>query len=403
MKNYLHVFLIMMFCSIAASSQNNVVSVNYKTVTAADVKVGAQRTTIYFPLLKGKNIAVVANQTSMIGKAHLVDSLLKSGFKVKKVFVPEHGFRGEADAGQEIANTIDAKTGLPIISLYNKDFKPKPADLKGIDVVLFDLQDVGVRCYTYISTLHYVMEACAENKVQCIVLDRPNPNGFFVDGPVLEKEFSSFVGMHPVPFVHGMTIAEFACMINEEGWLKKGIKCDLKYVTVENYNHTYYYELPIKPSPNLPNMNAVYLYPSLAMFEGTVISVGRGTDLPFQVIGHPFLKSGTYTFTPKSMPGATAPLYEGKECKGYDLDNFAEVYVKNIRQIYLFWLMGCYQNMDDKANYFTPMFDKIAGTAKLRQQIISGVSEDDIRKSWKPDLDKFKLIRKKYLLYPDFE
>jgi len=378
-------------------------SILYRTITKDDVKVGAECTADYFPLLKDKNIAVVANHTALIKDVHLVDSLLRASFKVVKVFAPEHGFRGDAEAGAHIGNSIDQKTGLPVISLYGKDFKPKASDLKDVDIVIFDIQDVGARFYTYISTMHYVMEACAENNKTLLVLDRPNPNGFYVDGPILEKEFKSFVGMHPVPIVHGMTIAEYAQMVNGEGWLKNGIKCDLKYVRVNNYNHTYYYILPVKPSPNLPNMNAVYLYPSLCLFEGTDLSVGRGTDKPFQVIGHPEMLNGPYSFTPKSVPEAKNPPHLGKLCKGYDLADFADLFIKNYKKLYLFWLIGAYENAKEKDKFFNNMFDKLAGSANMRKQITEGKTEEDIRKTWQEDLDKFKRIRKKYLLYPDFE
>jgi len=400
--NILLSLVIILFPAIL-NAQQEVSALTAKTITADSIKVGAQRTDLYFPMLKGKNVAVVANQTAMIGKTHLVDSLVGAGIAVKKIFCPEHGFRGSEDAGEAIKSGIDAKTGIPLVSLYGKHLKPKPTDLKGIDVVVYDIQDVGVRFYTYISTMTYVMEACAENKIEFLVLDRPNPNGYYVDGPVLEKEFSSFVGMHPVPIVYGMTIAEYASMVNEEGWLKNGIKCNLKYITVDSYNHMYYYILPIPPSPNLPNMNSVYLYPSLGLFEGTVISVGRGTDLPFQVIGNPDIKNGNYTFTPVSKAGATNPPFIGVKCNGFRLDDFADLYVKNLRHLYLFWLTAIYKDYPDKTNYFNTYFDQLAGTAKLREQIIAGTSEEDIRKSWQSDIDKFKLIRKKYLLYPDFE
>ena len=346
---------------------------------------------------------MLANQTALINKVHLVDSLLGAGIKVKKIFCPEHGFRGTADAGEIISNTIDEKTGLPIISLYGKRNKPKASDLKGIDIVVYDIQDVGVRFYTYISTMTYMMEACAKNNVEFLILDRPNPNGYYVDGPVLEKEFESFVGLHPVPIVYGMTIAEYATMVNNEGWLKNGLKCNLKYVTVNNYNHSYFYVLPVAPSPNLPNMKAVYLYPSLGLFEGTAISVGRGTDYPFQVIGHPNLKDGNYTFTPESKPGARNAKYQGVKCNGYKLDDFADIYIKNLRKLYLFWMTATYKELPDTANYFNTYFDNLAGTDKLRKQIIAGVSDDDIHLSWKSDIEKFKKIRKKYILYPDFE
>lgn len=388
---------------LISSAQQEIGFINAKVITADSIKVGAQRTELYFPILKGKNVALVINQTSLIGKVPLVDSLLKAGIAVKKIFCPEHGVRGIADAGETVENFTDTKTGLPVISLYGKNFKPKVSDLKGIDIVVYDIQDVGVRFYTYISTMSYAMEACAENNVEFLVLDRPNPNGNYIDGPVLEKEYSSFVGMHPVPIVYGMTAAEYASMVNEEGWLKNGVKCKLKYIAVNNYNHTYHYILPVPPSPNLPNINSVYLYPSLGLFEGTVVSVGRGTDYPFQVIGHPDIKNGNYSFTPVSKPGAANPPFKGIKCNGYKLDEFAEIYIKNIRQIYLYWLTAAYKELPDKANFFNSYFDKLAGTDKLRKQIIAGTKEEDIYKSWKGDIDKFKKIRKKYLIYPDFE
>ncbi len=389
--------------ALTSYSQEEISFANEKVITADSIKVGAQRTELYFPLLKGKRVAVLVNQTSLIKKTFLVDSLLHAGINVKKIFCPEHGFRGKANAGEIIKNSVDSITGLPIISLYGKRKKPKSGDLKGIDVVVYDIQDVGVRFYTYISTMTYMMEACAENNVEFLILDRPNPNGYYVDGPILQKEFSSFIGLHPVPIVYGMTIAEYATMVNGEGWLSNGIKCNLKYVTVDNYNHLYFYQLPVAPSPNLPNMEAVYLYPSLGLFEGTVVSVGRGTDLPFQVIGHPDMKNGNYSFTPENKPGALNPKYMGVKCNGYKLDDFADIYIKNLRKIYLFWLTAAYKNIPDTAQYFNTYFDKLAGTDKLRKQVIAGVSEDDIHLSWKADIEKFKKIRKKYILYPDFE
>ena len=404
MRKLTIIFLLLVFHIPASSfAQQEIATIAAKIITEDSIKTGAQRTESYFPLLKGKNVAVVANHTAMIGKTHLVDSLVNAGISVKKIFCPEHGFRGTADAGETIISTIDSKTGIPIVSLFGKHLKPKAADLKGIDIVVYDIQDVGVRFYTYISTMTYVMEACAENNIEFLVLDRPNPNGYYVDGPVLKKEYSSFVGLHSVPIVYGMTIAEYAGMVNEEGWLKSGVKCELKTVTVNNYNHTYYYILPVAPSPNLPNMNAVYLYPSLGLFEGTVISVGRGTDLPFQVIGHPDIKNGNYTFTPVSKAGATNPPFLGVECYGFKLDDFADIYIKNLRHIYLFWLAEVYKDFPDKATFFNTYFDKLAGTSVLRFQIIARLSEDEIRNSWQKDIEKFKIIRKKYLLYPDFE
>ncbi|MEI6766259.1 MAG: DUF1343 domain-containing protein [Bacteroidota bacterium] len=392
--------ILIAFCA----SGQSVLQLTFKDIGPQDIMTGAQRTTLYYPWLQDKKIAVVANQTSMIGNVHLVDSLVNARFDVVKVFCPEHGFRGDAEAGEKVLSYTDTKTGLPVVSLYGSKKKPSADDLKGIDVVVFDIQDVGVRFYTYISTMSYVMEACAENNIQFIVLDRPNPNGHYVDGPVLEKEFSSFIGLHCVPLVHGMTVAEYACMVNGEGWLKGGIKCDLKYVPVYNYNHTLFYQLPIKPSPNLPNMEAVYLYPTLGLFEGTFISVGRGTDKPFQVIGHPDLPKTDFSFTPKSIPGmALHPPFEGKECNGYDLGNFADEYIKNTGKIYLYWIKELYRSLGSNADFFNSGFDRVAGNSKLKYQIIMDVSEDDIRASWQQGISDFKKIRKKYLLYTDFE
>jgi len=376
---------------------------DWRIVFPNDIKVGAERTKLYFPILKNKTIAVVANQSSLIGKAHLVDSLISAGFTLKKIFCPEHGFRGEADAGELIVSNKDQKTGLQVVSLYGKNKKPLPEDLKDIDIVIFDIQDVGVRFYTYISTMHYVMEACAENKIQLIILDRPNPNGHYIDGPVMKKEFTSFIGMHCVPLVHGMTIAEFARMINDEGWLKNGIKCKLTYIPVEGYKHSYFYQLPVKPSPNLPNMKAVYLYPSIGLFESTVISVGRGTDKPFQVFGHPELKNYKYTFIPQSKPGAKSPLYEGKICYGLDLSIIPDTIIRFYKKLSLIFIKEAYQNFPKKEFFFSSFFDKLAGTEVLKQQIIQNKSEKEIRDSWQKELELFKKTRKKYLLYTDFE
>jgi len=369
-----------------------------------DIKVGAERTALYFPLLKDKYIAVVANQTSKLGNTHLVDTLFNSGMKLIKIFCPEHGFRGKAGAGEFVNDNVDLKTGLPIFSLYGKNRKPRASDLKEIQVIIFDIQDVGARFYTYISTLHYVMEACAENNIELIVLDRPNPNGFYVDGPVLDMKYKSFVGMHPVPLVHGLTIGEYAQMINGEKWLAGKVQCKLKVVPVENYNHKMLYKLPVKPSPNLSTMSAIYLYPSLCLFEGTIVSVGRGTDKPFQIFGHPDLLIGDYKFKPHSIPGVSAnPKLGGKLCTGFDLTEFSDGYFPNYKKIYLFWLIETYKELKDKPDFFNNFFDKLAGNSTLRKQILNGLSEEEIRKSWQPDLIKFKKIRKKYLLYPDFE
>lgn len=397
--------LIVLFTVVISVNSNGqgITAVDNNNKTGKDLKVGADRTSEYLPLLKGKSIAIVANQSSNINKTHLVDSLLSLGISVKKVFCPEHGFRGEKDAGEKVKTYKDSKTGLPVISLYGKNLKPSPEDLKNIDVVIFDIQDVGVRFYTYLSTLHYVMEACAENNKSLIVLDRPNPNGYYIDGPVMEDAYKSFLGMHSVPIVYGMTIGEYAQMINGEGWLKAGVKCNLKVITIGNYTHKDLYELPVKPSPNLPNMSSVYLYPSLGLFEGTVVSMGRGTDLPFQVIGHPTLQKANYTFTPQPKPGAMEPKYKGQVCNGYNLSEFGEEYLKELKYIYLFWLIGTYQNTPDKTNFFDDNFKYHAGNATLQKQIKDGATEEEIRKSWQEGIKRFKIIRKKYLLYTDFE
>lgn len=379
-----------------------IIPVDNVVKTSLEIKSGADLTYKYLPLLKGKSVAIVANQSSNIKKTHLVDSLLKLGVKIKKVFCPEHGFRGLVDAGEIVATEKDAATGLTIITLYGKNKKPLPEDLKNVDVVIFDIQDVGVRFYTYLSTLHYVMEACAENKKQLIVLDRPNPHGYYIDGPVLEPAYKSFLGMHSVPLVYGMTIGEYANMINGEGWLQNGEKCDLTVIPLAGYSHKDLYELPVRPSPNLPNMTAVYLYPSLGLFEGTVVSVGRGTNLPFQVIGHPTLQNTNYNFTPESKPVAKEPKYKGQECHGYNLVDFGSQYMKNLKKLYLFWLIGTYKATPDKEHFFDDNFNYHAGNATLQQQIKEGKTEEEIRLSWQPGINAFKIVRKKYLLYQDF-
>ncbi len=401
MKKNLLILIPVIIASSFACSQNQLKQ-KLEVIYSEDVKVGAERTEIYFPLLTEKSIAIVANHTSLIKNTHLVDSLLNLGININKVFSPEHGFRGTADAGARIDNKTDKKTGLPIISLYGKNKKPKKEDLSDIDIVIFDIQDVGARFYTYISTMTYVLEACAENNIPVIILDRPNPNGFYVDGPVLEKKYKSFIGMHPVPVVHGMTIGEYAKMINEEGWLKDGIKCDLNIIKCLNYDHAKLYQLPVRPSPNLPCMNSIYLYPSLCFFEGTIISVGRGTNTPFELIGHPDFSDGDFTFTPKSFPGASLnPPYKNISCLGYYLKDFFKD--KDMNKIHLNLLIEMYDFFKDKNDFFNSYFDRLAGTSELRKQIIAGKSEEEIRKSWQKDIDRYKKIRKKYLLYPDFE
>jgi uncharacterized protein YbbC (DUF1343 family) len=367
------------------------------------LNVGANRVDEYLSLLKNKTVAVVVNQTSTIGEEHLVDQLIREGVEIKTIFAPEHGFRGTADAGAKIENGKDSKTGLPIVSLYGKRKKPYASDLKGIDIILFDIQDVGARFYTYISTMHYVMEACAENKKSFIVLDRPNPNGHYVDGPIRETAQKSFVGMHPVPIVHGMTIGEYAQMINGEKWLKNGAQCDLTVIKCKDYDHNTFYELPVKPSPNLPNIRSIYLYPSLCLFEGTVVSVGRGTANPFQIYGHPKLNGGTYDFVPQPGEGASSPKCEGQMCHGFNMTKVDIEELKEARQLNLDYLIYFYEEFPDKANFFNSFFKKLAGTTKLQQQIEAQMSSYEIRETWKSGLAEFKTIRKKYLLYTDFE
>lgn len=369
--------------------------------------MGADQIDLYLPKLEGKRVGIATNHTGIVGHPqkpnHIVDTLLALGVDVRAIYTPEHGFRGEADAGAKIRSGKDEKTGLPIVSLYGRKRKPDAKDIEEIDIMLFDIQDVGARFYTYISTMHYLMEACAESNKKFIVLDRPNPNGFYVDGPVLDPQFKSFVGMHPVPIVHGMTVGEYAQMINGESWLENGIKCDLEVVKCKAYYHSLRYKLPIKPSPNLPNQTSIYLYPSLCLFEGTVVSIGRGTNFPFQVIGTPNIKSTGFYFTPKSMAGASKPKHEGEKCYGQDLSQLDENYFVQNREVNINWLLSFYNKYEnDKEAFFTSYFDKLAGTDKLRKQIIDGKSVDFIRKSWQQDLENFLAIRRNYLLYPDF-
>ncbi|MCB9186883.1 MAG: DUF1343 domain-containing protein [Flavobacteriales bacterium] len=365
------------------------------------LRLGAERTEVYLPLVQGKSVGIVANQTSVVGKTHLVDTLLGLGINVKSVFAPEHGFRGNASAGAKISDSKDPKTGLPIVSLYGSNYKPEPEMLEGLDVVIFDIQDVGTRFYTYISTMSYMMEACAENGIEMLVLDRPNPNGHYVDGPVLKKGLSSFVGLHEVPVVHGMTVGEYAKMVNGEGWLKNNVNCNLTVVEMENYSRKKPYELPIAPSPNLPNQTAIYLYPSLCFFEGTEVSEGRGTDKPFQQFGYPKMPNGNTKFTPKSIDGvANYPKLENKKCNGIDLSDIPLDSLRNKGQLNLEWLISTYQDYPEKDKFFkADFFDKLAGSSELRKQIISGKSAKEIRETWQTELIQFKMMRKKYLYY----
>ena len=372
--------------------------VSLNIVAQNNTIIGIDKTEEYLPLIIDKNIAIVSNHTSQFIKEsksiHLVDSLLKLNVQIKKVFAPEHGFRGNLDAGEKIINSIDEKTGIPIVSLYGKKRKPSFEDLDEIDVIIFDIQDVGARFYTYLSTMHYVMESCAENNIELIVLDRPNPNGHYIDGPVMTKESMSFVGLHPVPIVYGMTIGEYAKMINGEKWLKNNLNCKLKVIEITNYNRNKKYKLTFKPSPNLPNQQSINLYPSLCFFEQTPVSVGRGTEKQFQVIGTPYWENFKFNFTPKSMPGAKYPKHENLTCYGLNLEN--EEYLSKID---LKWLILAYKNEKNKDNFFKSGFHRLAGNKLLEEQIKKGLSEKEIRKTWKNGLDNFKLIREKYLIY----
>ena len=380
-------FLILMTFSYLSFSQSN-----------NKLIVGANRTELFLNHIEGLNVAVVANLSSKIKSntksIHLIDSLLKLNIKIKKVFSPEHGFRGEADAGEKVEDGIDQKTGIPIISLHGTNKKPTKDQMKDIDVVIFDIQDVGARFYTYISTLHYVMEAVGENNKKLIILDRPNPNGHYVDGPILESKYKSFIGMHPIPVVYGMTIGEFGIMINEEGWLKNQIYSDIKVIPIKNYNRKMVYELPIKPSPNLPNKQSINLYPSLCFFEQTPISIGRGTNMQFQVIGSPEWENNDFSFKPISMSGAKYPKHIDQICNGIDLRESAY-----LSRINLKWLIDAYNKSKNKSAFFKDGFNKLAGNKMLKEQIIDGLSEKEIKQSWKSGVENFKLMRSKYLIY----
>jgi uncharacterized protein YbbC (DUF1343 family) len=387
MRLFLFLFL---FSACSVSKSANKIDKN-------ELKTGAEQVNLYLETIKNKKIGMVVNHTATIQKTHLVDSLLKLGINIKKIFGPEHGFRGTADAGEHVNSAKDAKTGINVVSLYGKNAKPSAENLADIDVVIFDIQDVGARFYTYISTMHLVMEACAENNKPLIIFDRPNPNGHYIDGPVLDKKFTSFVGMHPIPVVHGLTIGELAQMINGEGWLKGGVKCNLTVIPCENYTHKTPYILPIAPSPNLPNAQAIALYPSLCFFEGTNVSVGRGTDLQFQVIGSPTYTNGFYSFIPEDKPGAKNPMNKGLQCNGMDLSK-----TKVEKGLNIDYLLDFYEN-SPKDKYFTSpaFFDKLAGSSSLREMVISNKSTIEIKKTWEKDLINYKIMRNKYIIYKD--
>jgi uncharacterized protein YbbC (DUF1343 family) len=362
----------------------------------ASIVPGAAQWKSFIQILEQENVGVVAHQASLVNPdTHLIDTLLSLKVNIKKVFAPEHGFRGDADAGESVADQKDLKTGLPILSLYGSNKKPSKESLEGLSIMLFDLQDVGVRFYTYLSTLHYVMEACAENGIPLIILDRPNPNAHFTDGPVLEEDCKSFVGMHPVPIVSGMTIGEYAKMINGERWLTEGIQCDLNVIPIKNYTHQTTYEIPLRPSPNLPNAHSIALYPSLCLLEPTVISVGRGTEMQFQIYGHPELPQTNFSFTPRPNYGSKNPKLKDQLCHGVDLRNF-----ERPKKIELQWLIQAHRDFPDKAHFFKKGFYRIAGNKRLQKQLALGMNEQQIRKTWEKDLNKFREIRKKYLIYP---
>ncbi len=385
-------------------------------VVAPPVRPAAHRTGQYLPLLANKNVAMVVNHTSLVGDTHLVDTLLAAGVRIKHIFAPEHGFRGEAANGEHVQDNVDVRTGLPIVSLYGKNRKPTADQLAGIDVVVFDIQDVGARFYTYISTMHYVMETCAEVGVPMVILDRPNPNGFYVGGPVRQPDQQSFLGMHPIPIVHGLTVGELAQMINGEGWLTDSLRCEIEVIPVENYTHASRYSLPVRPSPNLPTDESINLYPSLCLFEATNISLGRGTPFPFQVLGHPqsAIQQGilnknpsfdTITFTPEDIPGvAFDTKHRGERCYGVDLRTAANLESFTLKFVLDFYRQAREAGVTAEAFFDRPdAFALLAGNKTLQQQIIDGLSEAEITESWEPELSEYKAMRKRYLLYEDFE
>jgi uncharacterized protein YbbC (DUF1343 family) len=368
-----------------------------------DIRPAADYTYKYLSFIKGKRLGLVVNQTSVIGKTHLVDTLLKLGCAVKKIFAPEHGFRGTADRGEHIED--DSLPGITIVSLFGKNMKPDSALMSELDLVIFDIQDVGARFYTFNSTMSYMMESCARNKVPLLILDRPNPLGHCVSGPIVKKELKSFVGLHSIPLVHGLTTAEYAQMINAESWLPDSLKCELYYVECSNYSHRKFYKLPIKPSPNLPNMQSIYLYPSLCLFEGTNVSMGRGTDKQFQVYGHPKFNNGNYTFIPQVGPGDKMPVHNGDTCRGFDLSWIPINILQRDNCFKLEYLIEFYQlsGPDEQADFFgkNNFFNKLIGNTEIKEMIIEGKSAAEIQKTWLEELENFKKLRKKYLLYPE--
>ena len=407
-QNFLK-FTIICFILLSCNAQSVTKTFHNEAFQNDKISLGAEHFAQYVNLLKNKRVGMIVNQTSVVGKnlTHIVDTLLKQGVKITKIFAPEHGFRGEADAGEHVDNTKDAKTGIPILSIYGQTRKPSPEMLKDLDVLVFDIQDVGARFYTYIGTLEYVMEAAAENKIPVVVLDRPNPNGHYVDGPILEKSLKSFVGMQAIPIVHGMTVGEYAKMLNTEGWLAQGVKCDLTVINCHKYDHTSFYELPVKPSPNLPNIRSIYLYPSICFFEGTNVSLGRGTDKQFQVYGSPYYpkEKSEFEFTPRPFDGAKQPPLEGKVCYGFDLTYLKPQSLQTEKHINLNLILNMYKDFTKKDSFFLKnnFIDRLAGTTQFQKQIREGKTEAEIRATWQAGLVAFKKIRKKYLLYKDFE
>ncbi len=409
MKKFLPLLIVvitgLICCNNTAKSNQEQEAKSQEIAADTTVYPGIYQTELYLKLLDGKKIGIVSNQTGEINGIHLVDTLMSLGQNVVKVFCPEHGFRGTEDAGAKVDNSTDVKTGLPIISLYGKNKKPYAEQLADIEVVVFDLQDVGVRFYTYISTLHYVMEACAENNIPVIILDRPNPNAYYIDGPVLDTaNYRSFIGMHPVPVVYGMTIGEYGKMINGEKWLSNGIKCDLTVIPCKNYSHDSKYLLPVKPSPNLPNDRSIELYPSLCFFESTILSVGRGTDKQFQILGHPLYNSvpeASFSFTPMPNKGASNPVLNGELCYGFDLSKDNSVFQWTDNQLNIGVIIEMYKLFPDKESFFkkSNSIELLSGNADFRKQIQNGTSEEEIRITWQQGLENFKETRLKYLIY----
>ena len=412
-KSYLLIFFIFISCSSGQQNRQQIPLLKDSITAISSLREfdeniipAAHDMNAYVHLIKNKKLGLIVNHTSMLNQAHIVDTLLKLDYNIQKIFAPEHGFRGKADAGESVKDGIDLKTGIPLVSLYGKNKKPSPEQLKNIDILIFDIQDVGARFYTYTSTMTYVMMACAENDIPLLVLDRPNPNGHYVDGPILQSDQKSFVGMHPVPVVHGLTVGEYAKMINGEGWLGNDLVCDLHVARCINYDHNKFYELPVKPSPNLPDMHAIYLYPSLCLFEGTTVSVGRGTNKQFQIYGHPNNNTGNYSFIPTPHEGAAKPKHQDVSCKGFDLSSIDMKELQKIQTLNLEYISTLFKNLsgEDQKNFFLKnnFFDLLAGNELMQSQIKNEIPVREIRKSWEPELSEYKKMRKKYLLYKDF-